>query len=337
MQTYPLVTAVIPVHNRLDLLRRLLITLEAQSVSAAHIVIVDNALVGGIPAEMRGNRTQVIEMGENAGFARAVNCGWRAAPTPWVAILNSDVELDPRWLERLVQHSEGAVFATGTILSAADPTRIDGTYDLVSRSGCAWRAGYDERADRLLPRMAPSCRISIAPATACLYRRDILEQLGGFEESFESYLEDVDFGLKCVASGASGVYVPDAIAWHWGSATLGRWNPRIVRLTARNQLRLVARHYDAALFRSSWWQIIVGQFLWGLVAARHGAGGAWIAGKWEGLRDFHLKGLPSILLRDYLDASEREIKARARGSFWRWYFRLTSHDSAHDSPPAEAV
>jgi GT2 family glycosyltransferase len=315
----PQVTAVIPVHNRLDLLARLLATIAAQSVSFAGILLVDNATDGGIPGTLLGADCRVIEMGENAGFARAVNRGWQTAVSPWVAILNTDVELDSRWLEELLQHTESAGFATGTILSASDPGRIDGTYDLVSRSGCAWRAGHGE----LVPCASSPRPISIAPATACLFRREVLVRLEGFDESYGSYLEDVELGLRCVENGISGVYVPGAIAWHVGSATFGRWNPRVVRLTARNQLLLVSQHYDRALFRSSLRHIVVGQILWGLVAARHGAGMAWLAGKREGLKNFHPRGKASRALAGFLESSEEEIRTRAPGTFWRWYFRLT--------------
>jgi GT2 family glycosyltransferase len=320
VQNAPPVTAVIPVHNRLDLLARLLETMRAQTAPFRAILLVDNASEGGIPADLAGSDCRVIAMGENAGFARAVNRGWQAAEPGWIAVLNTDVELDRSWLERLLEQEAGAGFLTGTILSAPDPRLIDGTYDLVSRSGCAWRSGHGEPA---VEGAAPPHAIGIAPATACLYRREVLAALGGFDESFESYLEDVELGLRCVRNGISGVYVPAALARHWGSATLGRWNPRVVRLTARNQLLLVARHYDPSLFRANLWRIVVGQCLWGLVAARHGAAGAWLAGKRDGLRDFHLSAAPSQPLADFLDACEREIQGRARGAFWSWYFRLT--------------
>ena len=52
------------------------------------------------------------------------------------------------------------------------------------------------------------------------------------DERFESYLEDVDFGLRCAEAGLSGLYVPDAVAYHQGSATLGRWHPETVRKIA---------------------------------------------------------------------------------------------------------
>lgn len=320
-------TAVIPVHNRADLLERLLATLGKQTIPFHEIVVVDNASTDGAPEMARAFGCRVIEMGENAGFARAVNRGWRAARSEWVAILNSDIELDSRWLEHLTVSAADASFATGTIVSATNHEIVDGTYDLVSRAACAWRAGHGEstrngahaasHGERAFP-------IAIAPATACLYRRDVLDRLGGFDERYVSYLEDVDLGLRCLREGFMGVYVPGAIAYHHGSATLGRWNPRVVRLISRNQVMLVACHYDLALFRSCFRAILAGQLLWGLVALRHGRPLAWIAGKVDGLRGFHLEGRPSPRLREFLAESESEIRRRATGSYWRWYFRLTS-------------
>ena len=318
------ITAVIPVHNRADLLARLLASIEAQFVPFAEVLVIDNLSSDDAPAVARARGCTVIEMGENAGFARAVNCGWQAAAGPWIAILNSDVELDPRWAERLLHAAEVsnnlASFAAGTTLQAADRSSIDGTYDLVSRGACAWRAGHGESSFSPLSAIIP---IAIAPATACLFRRDALRRLGGFDERFGSYLEDVDLGLRCIREGLRGVFVPDALAWHHGSATLGRWNPAVVRLISRNQLLLVASHYDRELFRSCLSHILAGQLLWGLVAFRHGALCAWLAGKWEALQTFRIDAAPSTALRDFLTASELEIKSRARDPYWRWYFRLT--------------
>jgi GT2 family glycosyltransferase len=345
------VAAVVPVHNRADLLRRLLETAAAQTLPFEAIVVVDNASTDAAPAVAREFGCRVISMRENTGFARAVNAGWRVLSAPgmesavsapdlggavstpdmggvvaaeWVAILNSDVELHPEWLAHLTRRGAemNASFATGLILDATDRTRIDGAYDLVSRAACAWRVGHGQRAARL-----ESARIAIASGTACLFRREILEQLGGYDEAFESYLEDVDLGLRCVRRGLSGVFVPEAVAWHHGGATLGRWNRRVVRLMSRNQLLLVSRHYHRALFHRCFWSILVGQLLWGAVAARHGAFFPWLRGKLEGLRRFRLSASPSPQLEAFLEASESEIRRRARDSYWRWYFRLTGHRS----------
>ncbi|HWE00746.1 MAG TPA: hypothetical protein VG345_16960, partial [Bryobacteraceae bacterium] len=100
-----------------------------------------------------------------------------------------------------------------------------------------------------------------------------------------------------------------------------------VRLLSRNQLLLISRHFDRALFRRCFWSIVVGQLLWGAVALRHGAFLPWLAGKLGGLRRFRLSAYPSAELESFLHASESEIRRRARDSYWRWYFRLTGHRS----------
>jgi GT2 family glycosyltransferase len=315
------ITAVIPVHNRADLLTRLLETIRAQSVPFAEVIVVDNLSSDNAAALAREFDCKVIGMGENAGFARAVNRGWQAASGAWIAILNSDVELDSRWAERLLASAGHAGFAVGTILSATHKETIDGTYDLVSRGACAWRAGNGQNTPEQTAKVKP---VAIAPGTACLFRREALQRLHGFDEQFGSYLEDVDLGLRCIREGVDGVFVPDALAWHHGSATLGRWSPAVVRLISRNQLLLVSRHYDRGLFLSCLWPIVAGQLLWGVVALRHGTLLAWISGKREALRGFRLEGTPSPRLRDFLSASEREIRLRSRDSYWRWYFRLTA-------------
>lgn len=327
----PSVTAVIPVHNGAKLLASLLATIRAQTSPFAEVVVVDDASTDDAPAIARRNGCRVIAMGENAGFARTVNRGWREAATDWVAILNSDVELDPGWLERLIAGigagAGDASFATGTILDAAGSRHeahavIDGTYDLLSRGACAWRAGSGEPATA---RCAGPRPIAIAPATACIFRREVLAALDGFDETFGSYLEDIDLGLRCLREGFTGIYVADAVARHHGSASFGRWSPRFVRSISRNQLLLIARHYDRALFRSCFWPIVAGQLLWGLVALRHGRPLSWLAGKIDGLRSFHLEAPPSTRLREFLAASENEIRRRAtRDFYWRWYFRLVS-------------
>ncbi|HWE52483.1 MAG TPA: glycosyltransferase family 2 protein, partial [Bryobacteraceae bacterium] len=314
------ITAVVPVHNRADLLARLLRSIASQTMPFTETIVVDNASSDGAGDVAKNCGCRVIQMGENAGFARAVNRGWQAAAEGWIAILNSDVELDSRWLEHLIAEASGASFATGLILNAGNRHVMDGTYDLVSRAGCAWRAGHGEPGPTAGGASKP---IAIAPATACLFRREVLEQLGGLNEAYESYLEDVDLGLRCVGGGFTGVYVPSAMAWHEGSATFGRWNPRVVRLISRNQLLLVSNNYDSTLLRAWFWPVLAGQLLWGMVALRHGAGRAWLAGKIDGLRGFHTGGTYSEPVRRFLEASEQEIATRSTDSYWRWYFRLT--------------
>ncbi len=311
------ISAIVPVWNGRELLARLLATLEAQSRPAAELLIIDNGSTDGAPEMARARGARVIAMGRNAGFAAAVNRGISEAGHPLVAILNSDVELAPDYLEKLA--AVNAPFATGKILSPAG--LLDGTFDLTCRGATTLRCGAG-RADA--PPFDQPREIASPPWTAVLYRAEVFRQVGLLEESFESYLEDADFGLRCAAQRITGRYVPDARAIHVGSAALGRWHAETVRRMARNQLFLVARHYSAL----DLWPVLVAQVLWGVVAVRHGRGLAWARGKIQGLRCLSAEGMQNLqkdpkLLEQILRSNEQIIQSVSRDTYWKLYFLLT--------------
>jgi GT2 family glycosyltransferase len=322
------ITAIVPVWNGRELLERLLASLEVQTEAAAELLVVDNGSTDGAPELARARGARVIPMGHNAGFAAAVNRGIRESRGDWIAVLNSDVELAPDYFAKLLAAgSAGAWFATGKILAEGPDGRIDATFDLLCRGGAAWRAG-NGRADG--PAFSLARPIWSAPWTAALFRAELFQRVGLLEESFESYLEDVDFGLRCAARGLAGQYVPEALAWHRGSATLGRWHPETVRRMARNQLSLLARHYPRRLLVGWSWPILVAQLLWGAVALRHGAGLAWLRGEWQGLRGFFAtrgQTLDAKVLSSVLGTNEDLIRSVQASTgfdiYWRVYFLLT--------------
>ena len=345
------ITAIVPVWNGRELLDRLLASVEAQTEPAAELLVVDNGSTDGAPELARARGARVIPMGRNAGFAAAVNRGIRESRGEWIAVLNSDVELAPDYFAKLLAAgSAGALaagvlqpeetppaaktagatktwFATGKILAAGSDNRIDATFDALCRGGAAWRVGHG-RADASAFSMARP--IWSAPWTAALFRAELFPQVGLLEESFESYQEDVDFGLRCAVRGLAGQYVPEALAWHRGSATLGRWHSETVRHIARNQILILARHYPRKLLVRWCWPIFVAQFLWGAVAFRHGAGFAWLRGEGEGFRRFFAarnQTLDAKVLRGVLRTNEDLIRSVQASTgfdlYWRLYFLLT--------------
>jgi len=322
------ISVIIPLWNGEKLLGSLLDSLALQTLAPAEILVVDNGSTDGAAALALRRGARVISMGYNAGFAAAVNRGIAEVSGEWTAVLNTDVTLAPDYFERLTAH--GAWFATGRILQQHDPTRLDATFDLLSRAATSWRAGYGGPYG---PAFQQARAIWSAPWTAVLFRTEIFRRVGMLEASFESYLEDVDFGLRSAALGFTGEYVAEAVAWHVGSASLGRWHPEVVRRTARNQVFLLARHYPQRLLLRWFWPILAGQLLWGLVALRHGAGLAWGRGKIEGLWRFRkLRArshpLPPQLLQDVIRPQERLLRelqpAVGANLYWRLYFLLTA-------------
>jgi GT2 family glycosyltransferase len=328
------VTVVIPNWNRRDLVERLIRQLGAQSHPVAQILVVDNGSQDGSAEAARQAGARAIEMGRNAGFSAAVNRGILETRTELVAIVNNDVEPAPSWLERLVEamREPDVSFAAGKLLSASEPGSLDGAYDALCRGACPWRAGHGRRDGSPWDRPV---EIRFAPFTATLFRTELFRRVGLLDERFESYLEDVDFCLRAARQGSIGTYVPSAVAVHQGSATLGRWHKDVVRLIARNQVLLVAKHYSGREVLRHAWRILVAQTLWGGVAARHGRLLSFLRGKLEGLAMFG--GVHGAAARDggwqrnlsaVLERSEADILRLQRSTgfdlYWRLYFALTS-------------
>lgn len=327
------ITVVVPSWNRRDLTERLLGKLRTQTEPIDEVVVVDNGSEDGSADAARGHGARVIQMGRNAGFSGAVNRGIQETKTDLVAIVNNDVDPAPDWLARLAQATRQprVWFAAGKLLSAGEPQSLDGTYDMVCRGGAAWRAGNGRKDGPVWNRIR---RIRFTSFTAALFRTELFHRVGPLDERFESYLEDVDFCFRSSRLGYFGLYVPAAVATHQGSATLGRWHKDIVRLMARNQLLLIAKHYPMRYFVRYGWPMFVSQALWGVVAARHGRPLAFIRGKAEGLAKFRRvrrevtqnggwpKGLSKII-----EESEAEMyrlqKKTGFDPYWRLYFALT--------------
>ena len=170
--------------------------------------------------------------------------------------------------------------------------------------------------------------IRFAPFTALLIETERFRQAGGLNEELGTYMEDVEFGLRCSLAGWTSVYEPTAVATHRGSATDGAWSAEMVRRISRNQVALVALRWPRPLGPEFVWNILVGQGLWGLLALRRGRFLAWLRGKreglalWRGLRSrvrLAAAGEVSAMLRE----SEAELRKISIGSYWRAYKWLT--------------
>ena len=138
-----------------------------------------------------------------------------------MALLNPDAFPEPGWLEALVVASQlypdVVAFGSRQMMYGADK-KVDGLGDVYHLSGLVWRRGHG-RELRIVD--TNSHEIFSASAGAALYRREALVDVGGFDEDFFCYLEDVDLGFRLRLAGGRSMYVPDAVVQHVGSATTG--------------------------------------------------------------------------------------------------------------------
>jgi GT2 family glycosyltransferase len=236
------VAVVVPNWNGRRWLAKCLDSLAAQTRPAVEIVIVDNGSVDDSLALARSSPLpiRIIELGRNTGFAFAANRGIEAAVAEAVALVNTDVVLAPDWIERMAgvleaDPSLGAVACkmvqmndTGTLYDAGDFLRRDGV--------CEQRGRFEADDGRfdLAGEAFAAC------AGAAMYRRQAVLDVGGFDERFFSYLEDVDLGLRLRLAGWRCAYEP-ALAEHAGGGSSWQLSPPVEHWIERNTLMLVVK------------------------------------------------------------------------------------------------
>ncbi len=322
------VSAIVPTWNRADLVESIVTNLRAQTRPADQIVIVDNGSEDGTQIVARELGADLVVFPENRGFAAAINVGIQKATGDWLLIVNNDVLLEPTWIERLLAtlERENVFFGAGKLLQKDNPSVLDGSWDLVSRAAYAWRCGWGRRDGAVwsVPR-----RIWFAPMTAALFHRRVFARVGLLETRFESYYEDVDFGIRCALAGLEGIYEPGAVAAHMGKTTFGKHGARVMYLTARNQVLLLAKHYPPETLRRFAWPILVGQTLALFVTAKHGRLLSGLRGKWDGIRQwssFRKEMRLGSAVEAAFSESELEIRNLQRqigfDIYWRLYFGL---------------
>jgi GT2 family glycosyltransferase len=265
------VTAVVLNYNGRHLLEATLPSVFAQELEALHVVVVDNGsdddsvewLARSWPA------AEVVAVPENIGVTRALNVCARCARTEFVALLNNDVELDPRCLGELAramrEHPEAGA-AGGKLLDYRRRDVIDGAGDILTWRGHGHRRGHGERDHGQYD--APGAILG-ACGGAAMYRRSALEAVGCFDQDFHAFFEDVDWSLRAQLAGLDCRYVPSAVAYHMGSATIGRELSDFTRYHLwRNQIWLVSKGLPLALLLRHAHQLALGQALNLAVAVR---------------------------------------------------------------------
>jgi GT2 family glycosyltransferase len=219
------VTVVIPTWNGKHLLDDCLRSLQTQTQEIAEIIVVDNGSHDGTAEYLEETwpNVTVICNPRNLGFAGGVNIGIRAAKTPFVALLNNDAVADQHWIEMLMKRISSEP-KTGIVTSkmrrSGNVTRplFDSTGDFYYSCGRAWPRGRDEQDTGQYDNPE---EVFGASGGASLYRKEMLDQIGLFDERFFAYYEDIDISFRARLAGWSVWYEPKAIVVHEVGATSG--------------------------------------------------------------------------------------------------------------------
>ena len=252
------VSIVIPVFNRLDLTRQCLESVWKYTPDGdAEIIVVDNGSTDGTAEELRDlqeqGRIQAIVNEENLGFARACNMGATAANHPYVLFLNNDTEVTPDWLEPLVStlDLDPKVGAVGSRMLFPDGTIQHAGVAIVEQERQsekfldAKHLCYRKPAD--FPPANKPQMMRCLTAACLMVRRDVFEDLGGFDTEYWNGFEDVDLCLTMSEQGWNLVYQPESLVVHYESQSGDeRWThvqSNIDRLNSRWYNKVAPDYY----------------------------------------------------------------------------------------------
>jgi GT2 family glycosyltransferase len=244
------ISIVIVTWNSSRYLFRCLTALARQTFTDFEILIIDNGSTDTTLDILKTYRPsiKVRSLPENLGFAVANNIGARLARGKWLALLNADAFPEPDWLEQLLRaaddNPEFTFFASRQIQANA-PDLLDGTGDIYHVSGLAWRQNYNHPVSEY---GIQSGEVFSACAAAALYPRDEFIKVGGFDEDYFSYHEDVDLGFRLRLIGGRCLYVPQAVVYHVGSASTGKSSDFAFYHGHRNLVWTFFKDMPAALF-----------------------------------------------------------------------------------------
>lgn len=238
------VTVVIPNYNGIRYIRGCMDSLRSQEGEPFDTLVIDNASADGSLEVLKQEyqEARVIALSENTGFCHAVNLGIGESNTPYVILLNNDTIVKSGFVQALVEaieESEDIFSVSAMMLSMQDESIIDDAGDGYCALGWAYSRGKGRPASEYNKKV----EIFAACAGAAIYRKAVMEEIGGFDENHFAYLEDIDIGYRAKIYGYRNLYEPRAKVLHAGSAASGsRYNEFKTRLSSANNAYMIGKN-----------------------------------------------------------------------------------------------
>jgi len=245
------ISVVVLNYNGRRYLKRCISSLSAQSYGDFEVIVVDNGSTDGSVEYLEAHfpRVKIVRNETNLGFAGGINAGIEHAKGKYILTLNNDTQADTNFVERLAEamDSDKSVGMCASKMLFPDG-RINSTGICLSRSGAAWDRGMfedDEGQYEELEEVFGPC------AGAALYRKEMLDEIGLFDEDFFLYMEDVDLAFRARLAGWRCVYVPGAVVYHFHGGTAGFGSDLAVYYGNRNIVWYTLKNFPTRILITS--------------------------------------------------------------------------------------
>lgn len=247
----------------------------------SELLVVDN----GSEQPLDTGDARVLRLGENRGFAGGVAAGIGETSGEWIALVNDDAEIEPEALAVAVK----ALRDDARAGSATVQVRFHSRPDTINTAGLTVDAlgiAYDRLAGAPAVDGGPVEEVFGASGCVVVYRRAMLEAIGGFDGSFFAFGEDADVAWRARMAGWRCLYVPSGVALHHGSASAGEASAIKYFLVGRNRVRLLAKNATAGRLLVWGWAMLLYDLAYVVFVAFTDRTLAPLRGRMVGLREW---------------------------------------------------
>ena len=278
-------TVVIPNYNGIQYIENCLKSLKESSISDFQVIMIDNASADGSfeLVQEKFPDVQLIRNEKNEGFSKAVNQGILACQTEYVLLLNNDTVVSREFVEELekVMDANPKLFsANAKMISLHDQTKMDDAGDFYCALGWPFAKGKGKNPQKY----QQDYPVFASCAGAAIYRRNIFDEIGLFDENHFAYFEDIDIGYRARIYGYCNIFASKAVVYHAGSATSGsRYNEFKTSLASRNSIYLVYKNMPLLQLMINLPFLLLGFFIKTMFFIKRGFGGCYVKGLGKGV------------------------------------------------------
>lgn len=256
-------SVIIPNWNGKNLLKICLNSLKKQTFKNFEIIVVDNGSIDGSIEylkkwKMENGKWKIILLDKNYGFAKAVNEGIKNALGEYIILINNDTEVEKNCLKFLVEAADkqDVGFVAAKMLNFYKRDVIDSAGDYIDVVGHANNIGLGEKDSEKFQR---SGYVFLVTGGGGLFKREVFDRVGLFDEDYFAYFEDVDLCLRAQLVGFKGWFEKRAKIYHIHKATSSKIRPFAEYLQFRNMTMTIIKDFPSSLLKKdfNWLRILL--------------------------------------------------------------------------------